>query len=176
MRSIGPPFRPHCPSIWSSFRPIWPFIWFMPDSVTDQLLVYCSDFLINVYDTSGIFHCQNLEELCFRLFNASSINDLQRLSPTTDALKLHMMRAAYQAGWIWGSCLKTNCQLPEPTDWGWTKDGVMLLPIWTTIPVLDYNKLFFKCSCRTNVCTHCKCKKSELNCMPFCKCLKKCSN
>ena len=72
----------------------------MPDAVTDELLVYCSDFVMNVYDTSGNFHCQNLEELRFHLFNASSTNDHRRLPPTTAALKQHMMRAAYQAGWV----------------------------------------------------------------------------
>ena len=41
--------------------------------------------------------------------------------PTEDSLKQQCLRAAYQAGYVWGQALKPYVDLPSPSEWGWKK-------------------------------------------------------
>ena len=47
--------------------------------------------------------------------------DFKHMPPSRDALYLHTLRAAYQAGHVWGQTLISCPQLQDPSDWGWTK-------------------------------------------------------
>ena len=38
------------------------------------------------------------------------------LSPTKEALQLHILRSAYAAGRIWGVTLQPSDQIPSPVD------------------------------------------------------------
>lgn len=146
----------------------------MPQSLTDESISACQRLIMTVYDKKMKFGDCDLGDLRFFLFNSSSSNDLRRLPPTADSLKQHVLRAAYQAGWIWGSCIFKNSTLPDPKNWGWRPDGSMLVPVWKTQETANYNILFTVCSCQKK-CQRCKCSKLELSCLPFCKCLQKCS-
>ena len=37
------------------------------------------------------------------------------------SLQQHCLRAAYQAGYVWGQALKPYEDLPSPSEWGWKK-------------------------------------------------------
>ena len=47
----------------------------------------------------------NIDEARFNLFSHSADDNLRRLPPTKNALKMHVQRAAFQAGWVWGNSL-----------------------------------------------------------------------
>eukprot|EP00794_Sanderia_malayensis_P004061 gene4061-4613_t len=50
--------------------------------------------------------------------------DIDVIPPIKDALHQHSLRAAYQAGYVWGQSCKKVQALPDPTLWGWKKiDG-----------------------------------------------------
>ena len=148
----------------------------MPESVPDSLIADCEQFVIDTYDPHSKFKCRDINKLRLELFTSSATNDLSCLPPTFDALKLHIMRAAYQAGWIWGSCLKPNLDLPSSTLWGWHQNKTFLTPTWITVPIMNYNDVFLSCSCIQSDCLTCVCRKTQLSCLPFCKCYQKCSN
>lgn len=44
------------------------------------------------------------------------------IPPTYDVLRQHTLRAAYQAGQIWGRSLDTDI-FSSPAEWGWMQDG-----------------------------------------------------
>ena len=85
----------------------------MPDSLSSESMNACEEFLMAAYDNAQMFGNCGLNNLRFHLFNSSSINDLRRLPPTLNALKLHVLRAAYIAGWVWGSCLQKGSVVPS---------------------------------------------------------------
>ena len=58
---------------------------------------------------------------------------IKNIPNTQDALRLHTLRAAYQA-FVWGHCLHRTPRLPSPSAWRWIKDkGQPWKPPWTTL-------------------------------------------
>lgn len=47
--------------------------------------------------------------------------DIENLPPSQDALILHTLRAAFQAGHIWRKSLQKYTKLPDPAKFGWRK-------------------------------------------------------
>lgn len=74
------------------------------------------------------------------------------LPPTLTALNKHALRAAYQAGHIWGNALNLGAPIPCPSFWGWhkksqggwTPDWSTGTPIWSKLSMLDH------CGCKTS--------------------------
>eukprot|EP00794_Sanderia_malayensis_P001903 gene1903-2161_t len=95
---------------------------------------------------------------------------------TKDALHQHSLRAAYQAGYVWGqSCEKVQA-LPDPTFWGWKKIEGKFSPRWTTIE--EVSKVLrelkhYKCKkgCSSG---RCLCKRADLPCTELCRCIGEC--
>ena len=56
-------------------------------------------FLTNIHAGNTI------TETRLSLFISSTSNNLQELPPCKNALELHIIRSAYQVGWIWGYTL-----------------------------------------------------------------------
>ena len=71
------------------------------------------------YDPHNRFHTNDVNRLRFFLFTKSSENKLRKLPQTREVFKLHILRSAYAAGWIWGVTLQPSDQIPSPFDWGW---------------------------------------------------------
>ena len=44
---------------------------------------------------------------------------LENILPASAALRQHTLRAAYQAGHVWGKAIQNDQALPSPADWGW---------------------------------------------------------
>ena len=79
--------------------------------------------------------------------------DFDHLMPTSDATKMHVMRATFQAGYIWANCLKKNCpDMAILSDWGFQRFGEAWIPLFTTLPILsagtclNYTTIFEKVS------------------------------
>ena len=94
----------------------------------------------------------------------------EKLPPTTNAAKFHSFRVHLQVI-VWKSL---NTDLLLATEWGWEKNGDMLVPIPTNQVVAPENILkFIRCKCKLaskNPCSSqiCSCKKNGLPCVPSC--------
>ena len=86
------------------------------------------------------------------------------------ALRRHILRSAYTAGWIWGLTLEEDLIAPSPVDWGQKldEDG-KYVPDWCVEPEITLHDIIFTCSCKGS-CSRCKCAKKKFSCLPFCSC------
>ena len=87
-----------------------------PQQVNDEDFQYLERFVFSAYDIQCRFNTNDINKLRYLLFLKLCENNLRRLLPTRDALRQHIFRAAYAAGWIWGKTLKHDIQVPAPTE------------------------------------------------------------
>ena len=87
----------------------------------------------------------------------------------------HIKRSCYQAGWVWVLSQK-EITLPDPRSWGWKEIQMGLFaPLWQDVDCnIDINFIVKTCSCTSAKCKNCFCAKSNLGCLPFCVCKRKC--
>ena len=108
--------------------------------------------------------------------NKSTANDLRSLPPSKEALHQHVLRASYQAGYLWWQSAE-ELKTPDPEQWGWKLDsmGVLFQPLWTTAHSSDTVKDFTMIrSCQTGKCKTCKCAGNNLSCLSMCGCSRSC--
>lgn len=113
-----------------------------------------------------------------QLMFVSENKSLFAIPPTAAALHQHALRAAYQAGVVWGRCQKA-CEVPGPTNWGWVQDGVEWQPLWTTLgDIWESCRSLDICGCGTPCNTlRCSCRAAGLDCILACKiCKASCTN
>ena len=126
----------------------------------------------------------NLNLLRWKLFKASSSNNIRELPPTTSSLHLHVLRAAFQAGWIWGNSVSQE-PCPDAQTFGWKINNNVLCIQWCEQShVQNADKLFklvtntCKCSSKPSPgkCKSCSCSSGELklSCLNMCKCTRSC--
>ena len=61
---------------------------------------------------------QTVDMARYQIFTSKASGNLQELPPTKNSSKLHIMRSAFQGGWIWGNTIRqTIC--PPVSEWGW---------------------------------------------------------
>ena len=110
----------------------------------------------------------DIDRLRMKLFSHKT-KDVERISPTYDALNLYVMRSVYQAS-IWTTAYLSMIPVHNPTDHGWKEEDGMLLPVWSFLtPAKDVFHLDVKCS-YTNQCSRCKYMKAKLKCTRLCQC------
>ena len=133
-------------------------------------------WVMSWYNKAGLYDCASIDGLRFQLFKHTVKDELRDLPPSRDALLQHLLRSAFQAGWLWGNSL---LQLPCPlvVEWGWTADEEELFIKWSTVSIGDtLSRVTGVCSCRTNKCTSCSCAARGMKCLIYCKCLRKSSD
>ena len=65
-------------------------------------------------------------------FKKSTESDLCLLPPSKEALRQHIYRASYQAGYLWRQSAE-ELDIPDPGQWGWKKNSKGdFQPLWTT--------------------------------------------
>lgn len=107
---------------------------------------------------------------------------LHLLPPTEAALRKHELRAAYEAGQIWGRVGSSfDSNVPSPEKWGWKKtDEGSWTPDWTDLPWIweACRELDAKCGCKTQCDSmKCLCRRAGFPCFPGCTgCHGKCTN
>ena len=118
-------------------------------------------FVCVAYDVKERFKINDINKLRYIIFKMSSDNNLRKLPPTRYALKQHILRSAYTAGWIWGLTLEEDLIASSPVDWGWKleKDG-KYVPDWCVEPEKTLQDIIFTCSCK-GACSRCKCAKKR---------------
>ena len=98
---------------------------------------------------------------------------LENLLPTQDSLKQRVLRAVYQAAFVWALLLIPIQNLPILDEWGWNKQGNNFMPCWMTQPSVpeawkELTKYGYKVDKGCSIC--CSCKKVGLLCTEPCKC------
>lgn len=101
----------------------------------------------------------------------SKTGKTEAMPPTSDALRLHLMRVHYQT-MVWR---KAHCAIPElpaPVDMGWKRDDSGLQPILMSLsPIPESCLEMISCTCQKQCLTRrCKCRKSGLRCTAMCVC------
>ena len=106
----------------------------------------------------------------------SSITKLETLTICPQqTLFQHTLRAAYQAGHVWGQALVTCPDLPEPSQWGWMKKENSWAPLWTTMPPISKGlKDLVTCQCKKVCKPPCKCYMADVKCSTLCFCRGNC--
>ena len=87
------------------------------DNITSvfQHLSWIEKFVMKAFLTN--IHAGNtINETRLSLRISATSHNLLELPPCKNALELHIMRSAYQAGWIWGNTLSQQQPLPT-TSW-----------------------------------------------------------
>ena len=99
--------------------------------------------------------------------------NIELIPPTCNALLMHTKRAIYQAS-VWSKCLDAKQNRPTPLEFGWKHaedPTVKFEPLWMTQREASKEcREFVKCSCKSDVCTRCKCATAMLKCTLLCSC------
>ena len=145
-----------------------------PSEVSDACMEQLERFVVLLYDrTSSKMEVNDARKQLF----AQKGRALDAIPPTRAALVEHTKRAAYQAGHCWGQALTPSPVLPSPEEWGWTMDGEIWMPFWTSLPdVTKSCRELVRCGCKKGCRGRCSCVKADLRCTALCTCTDECDN
>ena len=138
----------------------------MPSAETVKSL---EKLVCHVYSPKAEF--DDIGKLRWQLFKQSQA-EAEKMPPTKDVLKYHILRAHYQA-MVWSQAAIPQPTLPQPTMFGWKTEGEVFVPIITAQKVAPDTVLeLVSCGCgisrcKTNICS---CRKQGLVCTEMCKC------
>ena len=113
-----------------------------------------------------------VNEARMEMFFQGSQN-IEQIPPTCNSLLMHTKRVIYQCG-VWSRCLLAQQNLPSPQNFGWKQLNNQVIkwePLWMTQNEASKEiREFVKCSCKSAVCSRCKCKAANLKCTLLCSC------
>ena len=111
-----------------------------PEEVPDNIMAVLEKLVVKMYAPS-LTEVTSVNRARFEMFHYSG-KDFDHLPPTQDALRLHVLRGAYTAGYLWSQALISTPTLPYPAFWGYQlcKDGSWK-PKWTTNPTIKKEHL-----------------------------------
>ena len=143
-----------------------------PTEVTPHQMNVIERYLLEVYGSRAT----SLGAARLDMHRKSKENNLRSLPPNINSLCQHVLRACYQAGYLWRQSVE-EVDIPDPKDWGWELDtsGAFFRPVWTTaessVTIKDFTKT---CSCKTGKCKTCNCAGAKLLCLSMCGCSRSC--
>ena len=148
-----------------------------------ETITECLPILYQFLETAfGVGYGGNLDEFRLKTFKSSSSNNLCKLPPSRSGQALHVRRASYQAGWVWGNAISQE-PTPKLSEFGWTVvDGKPNI-LWSTdVTQTDIIDAITKtCKCKVSLlgqkqpkdkCTNCMCAKAKIVCLEQCNCLR----
>ena len=155
--------------IWETFK----FLSNIPKDVPISCFQLIQRFVVQMYDNNSDRYSVNAA----RRKLVGEGRTVDRIPPTENALKEHIKRAVYQAGYVWAQSLETHMSLPEATLWGWKHDNDgELTPVWTELPeVAKACRELIRCGCLKGCKAQCKCKSNNIPCCELCKCEGQCT-
>ena len=137
-----------------------------------EVINCCVEFLCSLISTKHI-SANHPGELCWKKFKSlSSIQGVDKMSPTAGFYRQHVLRALLQSR-IWCQDNVLHPKLPDQLKLGWAKDcDGHLNPILTDDPVPASSIAeLVRCNCSTsNYAGRCKCKQNNLLCTELCEC------
>ena len=104
---------------------------------------------------------------------AQCSRQIENLPHTQDSLKQRVLRAVYQAAFVWSRSLIPMHNHPSPVELGWNKQRTNFVSCWMTRPsVSEACNELTKCGCKADKgCSgRCSCKKVGLSYTKLCKC------
>ncbi|KAJ8405691.1 hypothetical protein AAFF_G00316710 [Aldrovandia affinis] len=87
-------------------------------STVDDYMDSLERFVVLLYDRTS--SQEHVNEARKHLFTQRS-RSIEAIPPTREALRQHIKRAAYQAGFCWGLMMICTPELPSPSEWGWVQ-------------------------------------------------------
>ena len=135
--------------------------------VSEDSMLLLERFVMLMYDRTS--ESMEVNDARKQLFSQKS-RSLENIPPKQAALKQHINRTCFQAN-IWNQSMVLDPEMPEPSDWGWTKESTGWQPLWTTIPeaAKSCNELI-RCNCQKGCIGRCSCVKAALKCTDLCFC------
>ena len=101
---------------------------------------------------------------------------IDALPPTQEALRQHIKRTAYQAGYCWGQMMVAAAEIPSPSEWGWIRSDTGWDVCWTTLPeATKACRQLLRGGCKKGCRGQCKCRKAALQCTALCHCGGQCA-
>ena len=120
----------------------------------------------NVKDIRNI----SLNEMRKHQFTQSTLNDLMKIAPSSDVLKMHSLRAAHTAAFEWVQDLH-NVSVPNLSVGGYVLKDNIFVPKWLSkVSTFNVAEFLQTCKCKTAKCVTCKCAKLGISCLPQCLC------
>ena len=166
-------------SVWQSMpylTPVFASLARAPSQVTPEDMEHIERYTEILYQrTSPLSHINEARKQMF----AAGNRRIENIPPTQEALKQHVKRAVYQAGYIWGQSLIGVPEMPSPSSWGWERadEQSPWTPFWTTLPEASKAcQQLLRCGCKTNCRNRCKCSRANLKCTLLCFCSGQCSD
>ena len=96
----------------------------------DDSLHTLERFVVILYDrSSGHEHVKDARKQIFTQKGRA----IDALPPTREALRQHIWRTAYKAGYCCGQMMVAAAELPSPSEWGWMKIDTGWGVCWTTL-------------------------------------------
>ena len=139
----------------------------MPSEVSKGSRSLIERFVVLMYDRTS--DCMEVNDARKHLFSQKS-RTLENIPPTQAALKEHIKRTCFQAN-LWNQSLVLDPKIPEPSDWGWTKESTRWQPFWTALPEAAKScHELIRCNCQKGCTGRCTCVKAALACTDLCFC------
>ena len=140
------------------------------DEIPDTVVNVLEEFVCKLY---GAKQEHNIDKVrLMKLTESKKLPEPQRLPPTKDALKLHLMRCNYQVS-EWKQALNAHHAPKTPVGRGWKIEGGKLSIQWMTKkPAPDEILEFTSCNCKKSNCSSRKgrCFSIGLRCTDVCHC------
>ena len=139
----------------------------MPSEVSEGSRSLIERFVVLMYDRTS--ECMEVNDARKHLFSQKS-RTLENIPPTQAALKEHIKWTCFQAN-LWNQSLVLDPKIPEPSDWGWTKESTGWQPFWTALPEAAKScHELIRCNCQKGCTGRCTCVKAALACTELCFC------
>lgn len=134
--------------------------------LTEYTVQFSETFVCKIYNV----HSTDFVDSSWHILFSRTVKP-EELSPTSDALRYHLMGVHYQA-MMWRNAHYAIPNLPDPLGNGWM--GVMEDFILFSCHRVQSLKVFFdviSCGCNKQCANQrCKCRKSEMRCKSMCVC------
>ena len=161
-------------SVWNKFEHVTPALRTLVQTPTaahiDGILPTIERFVILMYDKE--IPDDSVNKARQTLFTQKG-REIEKIPPTKDALRQHVLRAAYQDGHLWDQALLKAPQLPSREEFGWKRENAspQWEVKWTNLPPAGAAcRAVVKCGCVKGCRRRCKCVKENLPCTLLCKC------
>ena len=90
-----------------------------PDKLSNECTQTLERFVVLLYDHGS--QLTSVDDARQQLFCKRS-RSIDRIPPTSDALRQHILCAAYQGSHVWSQVHMALPQLPSPSEWRWKKN------------------------------------------------------
>ena len=137
----------------------------LPSEVSEGSMLPLEQFVLLMYDWTS--ESMEVNDARNQLFSQKS-RTLDNIPPTQAALKLHIKLTCYQAK-HWSQALVMDPEMPEPTDWNWTKETTRWQSLCTILPEASCLESI-SCHWKKGCTGRCMCAKAALKCTALCLC------